>query len=130
MRKGNIRLFVCFTLVFCLISISFSALAVSCTHGTLYPKFEDEDFLVYTYKSTSQHNANYKYYYTCRICGPYLSGWVTYPSTAESHGATYVSDQGHVSGTTTHRYQANCSKCGYLRTKTYSCPGNPCRLPY
>jgi transcription elongation factor Elf1 len=135
MRKGNIRLFVCFALVFCLISISFSALAVGCTnnsdHDTSYAVPDGERvFKNYTFKDTKQHNANYKQYYHCDICGPYLGSWATYPAVAESHGSTYVSDQGHVSGKTSHRYQASCSKCGFVRTKTYTCPGNPCILPY
>lgn len=132
MRKRNIRLFVCFALVFCLISISFSALAVGCSaHGTDYAIADGKPVLLnYTYKDTSSHNANYKQYYLCQICGPQLGSWATYPSVAESHGSTFVSDQGHVYGTTTHRYMAECEKCGYDRIKTFSCPGNPCRLPW
>jgi hypothetical protein len=48
-----------------------------------------------------------------------------------SHNWSSWYDGGHISGTLTHRQNRYCTNnCGETQTRSYSCPGNPCRYPY
>lgn len=86
------------------------------------------------YYSSSQHAKFLWEGFECTYitCGEYYE--TTYynlgPYNGQVQDHNYKgTDGGHVAGTTTHRMKYTCSGCGDSYTTTYSCPGNPCRLP-
>ena len=133
MRKGNSRLFVCSTLVLCLISISFSALA-DCPnvpgHGDTYKAPLRKESLGYEYVNPNLHIENIRQVWYCTACGSTKGSWVTFIAPGESHGVAYYRDDGHVSGKNSHNWRVICNKCNYVRTKAYVCYGPPCAHPF
>lgn len=109
-----------------------SAVTTPCSrHGRAYEEEygDPKRTGVYTYYDSTYHLVEYLTYCGCQMCnigGNMLSTWLKYTQVQEAHPYEWVSDGGHVYGSSTHLRNLQCKVCNRYYSQSVTCYGPPC----